>query len=76
MHPTYKKNPIVYLHKAPYLIKRGAWGYFDLKITIYYKKVLKIDPTELEFTLWFDGNGKSFKHNVKIDKDLLTRSKF
>ena len=40
LHPSYVNEPIVTLTKAPYEVKKGAWGSFDLGITIIFKECL------------------------------------
>ena len=45
-----------------------GWGYFDMPITVYFKKETGLKPLEIEHELCFDGNGLWKKYKVKIEK--------
>ena len=52
-------------------ISTKGWGYFDLPMTIYFKKSLGLEPVTIEHELCFDGDGKWEKYRFEVSKARL-----
>ena len=71
LHPTFR-NPKVFVNQAPFRLCKVGWGYFELPITVHFKKATGIlDPQTFEHTLSFDGDGKHRKFVLTVNKNRI-----
>ena len=69
MHKSFRPN-IIILDKPPFCVRRIGWGFFDIKIIVHWKKIMKQkDLLILEHELNFNGCGEEKKIILKILKD-------
>jgi hypothetical protein len=74
LHPTFPYREVDVV-KEPFVVRRIGWGYFTIPITIHWQDWLKMEPTQFNHTLCFDGEGKTLNKIVEIDKELLDKAK-
>jgi len=68
LHESFAQNYIS-LNNPPFSVRRIGWGYFDVIITIYWKKIAKQkQPLILTHELNFTGNGQKKKFVIKIEQ--------
>lgn len=53
LHPTYRDN-IIKVTEAPFAIRRLAYGYFDLKMTVEFKAFTGLKPMNITHSLVFN----------------------
>ena len=70
LHDTFRYSERI-LTQAPFQIRMKGWSPFYLPIEIKWKKHLEMTPTNLEYHLWFDGDGKSKTYKVKISEEAI-----
>mmetsp|Transcript_19430 Transcript_19430/g.21730 ORF Transcript_19430/g.21730 Transcript_19430/m.21730 type:complete len:194 (+) Transcript_19430:127-708(+) len=58
----------------PFEFQMTGWGIFDIPIKIIWQSWLNKEPTELEFPLSFEGNGKQRSFNIKIPKNDFAKN--
>lgn len=70
LHPTFKP-PVIKVTKAPFLLSRVGWGYFDIKMVIEFQPSTGLGTKEIVHELCFDNDGKtkSFILEVSTDKN-------
>jgi transcription initiation factor IIF auxiliary subunit len=73
LHPSYKK-PKITCTKAPFTCWRKAWGYFEIKVKIYFKTWLRQKPMEFEHMLVFEKAGSKSIITIEIPKPYLPMS--
>jgi len=71
LHPTYKVN-IIKTSKAPFTLTRCAWGYFQVKMTIKFRREWNQPEVVLKHMLKFKEGGlsKSILLEVEEPKDV------
>ena len=58
LHPTFRPNKIK-VSKAPFLLSRLGWGYFEIEIDIEFQPRTGLGTKRLAHMLNFDGKGKT-----------------
>ena len=74
LHETFRPNVrIEKLKKGKEQIEitYSGWGYFDLPVTIYFKKETGLEPMSVEFELNFDDNGAWRDYKTRISRKKL-----
>jgi len=61
------------VRSAPFEVTRVGWGYFPVKVIIKWQPWLKMEPTELEHELEFDGGGSHFQHTMELPDDVAAQ---
>ena len=55
LHPTFKPN-VIKVEKAPFLLSRIGWGYFEVEIDIVFKKSTGLPPKKMTHELNFEAD--------------------
>ena len=55
LHPTFKPN-VIKVEKAPFLLSRIGWGYFEVEIEIVFKKSTGLLPKKMAHELNFEAD--------------------
>ncbi|KAI9475666.1 MAG: yeats family-domain-containing protein [Benjaminiella poitrasii] len=63
LHPTFE-NPRRVAMKEPYSLQEKGWGEFDLRIILYFKNNLGVEPENILFDLNFREFSYSFTHTT------------
>ncbi|KAL9657559.1 hypothetical protein ABK040_000986 [Willaertia magna] len=67
LHPTFRP-PTIILRNQPYVVTRLGWGYFTIRIKIYFKQQWHKPPFDYSHTLSFDGNGDMNEVELEFSK--------
>ena len=70
LHPTFTPSKIK-VEKAPFLLSRVGWGWFDIQMDIEFKESTGLGTKRITHELCFDGKGKtqSFLMEVAAESD-------
>ena len=69
LHPTFRPA-VIKVTKAPFLLSRLGWGYFDVKMVVEFQPETGLGTREIVHELSFDENGKSRSFLLEVSANV------